>query len=277
VSAGGTWPQDRRARSAGRDAGARRGSAVRMEVVRLGTVRSTYLLLGMAVGSGSLIGLLVALLTPAGNLGGEDTATVVTAGGDVMPLSVVGVLMGVLAALTVSHDYRYGLVRAVLTAVPSRGTLLAARLVVLSALAVATAVLVSAFGATLGAVAGRRPLLDGATLRVVAFHAVVAVGWVWLGAALGWLLRHAAGVVALMLVLPLFVEPVLLLVSRFQDAGGLRPIVTWLPFTAAREALGRQLLGADGAVGALPAAIAFTGTAGLAVALAWWRLRRSDS
>jgi len=251
--------------------------AVRMEVRRLTTVRSTAVLLAIALLLGPLLCLLFALLLPVRSMSGDDTATVLTVGGDVAPLSVVGALLGVLGAVTVSHDYRYGLVRSVLAAVPRRGALMAARLTVLGVLAAGTATLVSVLGAVLCALSGRRPLLDTATLRVMAFQMVVVAGWAWLGAGLGWLLRHAGGVVAVLLVLPLAVEPVLILASQFGPAAFLAPVVQWLPFASARHALGRQLATADGTVGALPAVGAFAAATALVVGLAWLRVRRADA
>jgi len=252
-------------------------NAVRMEVRRLATVRSTSVLLATAVVLGALVCLAASTLLGAGAMSGDDTATVLTAGGDAAPLSVVGALLGVLGAVTVSHDYRYGLARVVLVAVPRRGVLVAARLAVLAVLAGTAATSASTVGAALCVAAGRRPLLDATTLRVLAFQVVVVAAWSWLGAALGWLLRHAAGVVAVLLVLPLVVEPVLIVASKFDGAAFLGPVVPWLPFAAARAALGRQLGSADGAVGALPALAAFGAATALLLGVAWLRVRRADA
>ena len=251
--------------------------ALRMETVRMFTVRSTYVLLAAAVLVGTLVSLLLALLLPAGTMGAEDTTTVLTGGADAAPLSVVGAFVGVLGAVTVSHDYRWGLVRAVLTAVPRRGALVLARLVLLGMVGAALATLVTVLAAGSCVAFGRRPDLDGTTLRVIAFQAGVAVGWAWLGAGLGWLLRHAAGAVGVLLGLPLAVEPVLTLASTLGGVASLGPVVPWLPFAAAREALGRGLMPDGDAVGALPAAGAFAGTVVIVIALAWVRVTRTDA
>jgi ABC-2 type transport system permease protein len=185
-------------------------------------------------------------------------------------------VVALLAVTTVSHDYRYRLVRAVLIAQPRRGVMIAARLVVLSVTGAGVAALTSVLAAAGCLAAGRRPLLDMTTLRVLLFHAGVVVGWAWLAAGLTWLLRHAAGVVTILLTGPLAVEPVLLIASRSDQAAFLRPLTGWLPFSAARQALGRNLT-ADALPGAVPdgagrAALIFTvvvlavaGTASLAV------------
>jgi ABC-2 type transport system permease protein len=252
---------------------------VRMEVVRLATVRSTYALLGTAVGLGALIIVLLGGFSGPGALSGEATTDALAVGGSAAPLSVIGLVCGLLGVTAVSHDYRYRLVRAVLTAQPRRGTLIAARLAVLGVLAAAAAITATLIG-TAGCVAlGRRPLLDATTLRVVAVHVAVVVGWAWLGAALTWIVRNAIGVVALLLLGPLLIEPVLLLSTSVAGdrTGPLASVTPWLPFSAARQALGRDLA-SDGAVlGALPAAVDFAATVLVVVGLAWLVLRRRDA
>lgn len=250
---------------------------LRMEAVRLSTVRSTYLLVASAVLVGTLLTLLMGLFTQAGPLSGDDTCMLLTAGGDGAPVSVVGLLVGVLGVTSVTADYRYGLVRAVLVAQPRRGVVLAARLVLLAATAVLAAALVSLLAAGILIASGHRPLLDATTLRVVLTWLGVTVGWAWLGASLGWILRHAAGAVSVLLVVPLVVEPVLLLVSLARGASLLGSVVRWLPFSAARQALGRQL-GSDGTdLGWQTAASVFAGATLFMVVLALVVLRRRDA
>ncbi|HEY6797795.1 MAG TPA: hypothetical protein VI248_24225 [Kineosporiaceae bacterium] len=249
--------------------------AVRMEAVRLRTVRSTYVLVTLATGLGALVALLLALLLRVGPMSGEDTAVVLTDGGDAAPVSLVGVTVALLGVVTVSHDYRYGLVRAVLLAQPRRVVLVAARLLVLSAVAVGVTTVATLLAAGACLASGHAPTLDGATLRVLLLHAGVVIGWAWLGAGLTWLLRHAAGVVAVLLACPLALEPALLLASRFDQAALLRPVVRWLPFSAARQALAHDLA-ADGAA-VLPSAATFAAFAVAAAGLAVLLVRHRDA
>lgn len=214
---------------------------LRMEVVRIGTVRSTPVLLAVAVALGTLTALLLGLLSAAGPMSGEDTSLALSQGGDLMPFSVVGVVVAMLAVTTVSHDQRYRLARVVLVAQPRRGLVVAARLTVLAAIAAPVALLDALLGAAACTALGRRPLLDGATLRVLACSAAVAVAWAWLGAALTWILRHAVAALAVLLLGPLVVEPALWLASQAGPASGLHGVLPWLPFAAARQAVGRDL------------------------------------
>jgi len=252
--------------------------ALRLEIQRLLSVRSTYVLVSLAVTTAVLLDLFIAVFSPVGTLSHDDTAAALTVGADLSPLSVVGLWVGVLAVTAVSHDYRYRLVRAVLTAVPRRGVLLAARLTVLGVVAAACASLVPLLSAAGCLALGRRPVLDTTTAHVVAAHLVVVVGWAWLGAGVGWLVRHAAGAIAVLLVVPLIVEPLLLLAIRWGPGKALlRPVVPVLPFSAAREALGQQLDPGRGSIGALLSAVVFGVEVVVVILLTWAVVRRRDA
>jgi ABC-2 type transport system permease protein len=248
-----------------------------MEVVRISTVRSSHVLLVTAVVLGTLIVLLLGLLSPVGPMNGDNSSTALSLGGDVMPLSVVGLMIATLGVVTVSHDYRFGLVRAVLTAQPRRGALVSARLTVLAVIAAATASLDSALGGGLCVAFGRPPLLDATTVRVMLLHVGVVVAWAWLGAGLTWILRNAAGALAVLLLGPLIVEPVLWLAAQSAPLAALRAVVPWLPFSAARQSLGRNLASDGPALGALPAAVDVAVTTGLVVGIAWLIVQRRDA
>lgn len=252
--------------------------AVRMEARRLTTARVTYLLVGLALLLGSVIALLIALVAPVDTpLAPTRTSAAVTAGGDAVPLSVVGGLAALLGVVTVGHDYRYGLLRAVLTAQPRRGFVVAARLAVLAGVAAAAAAAVSVLGAAVAWLTGRAPSADPATLRVAAAHVVLAVLWAWLGAGLAWVLRSSGGALALLLLGPLLVEPVLTVIAETEGSPGARGLVRWLPFAAARQALGRPLGPGPDTIGALAGTAVFAGVTVLVLALAWLLVQRRDA
>jgi hypothetical protein len=250
---------------------------VRMEAVRLSTLRSTYLLVGFAVLVGGLIAVLVALVAPARPLSQAATAAALTAGGDSVPLTTIGWLLAALGMITVGHDYRYGLWRAVLTAQPLRTMVVVARLLVLAVTGSLVATLTSALGAGLCWLVGRAPTLDRVTLRVAAAHVVITVLWAWLGAGLTWVLRSTAAVVSVLLVVPLMLEPGVTLLSLAAESADLTAVARWLPFSAARQALLLRWAPDGANLGALVGGLTFALTTAVVVVLGWLLLRRRDA
>lgn len=251
---------------------------VRMEIRRMATVRTSYLITGAAVLLGGVIALLIALLAPEDtSLTPTRTTAALTAGGDTLPMSVVGGLMALLGIASVGHDYRFGLGPALFTVQPRRGVVMGARLSVLAAVAAAAALAVAVIGVAVCWVLGRPPAHDMTTMRVTAAHIVLAVLWAWLGAGLGWVLRSSAGAVSLLLLGPLVAEPLLTVLGEAEGSPGTRDALRWLPFTAARQALGRQFLGDVGTIGALAGGLVFAGVTGLLVAGAWLLVQRRDA
>jgi hypothetical protein len=250
---------------------------VRMESRRLTTLRSSYLVAGVAVVLGAVIAMMIALLAPEDTaLSPARTAAALTAGGDSLPMSVVGALTALLGVVTVGQDYRFGLLHAVLTAQPRRGVLVGARLIVLAGVAAGVALAVVLVGAAVCSVLGRAPAHDVATVRVAAAQVLLAVLWAWLGAGVTWVLRSAAGAVAVLLLGPLLVEPLLAVLG--DDASpGLRAALRWMPFAAARQALGRPFHGTADTIGALAGGLTFAGVTALVVAAAWAFVLRRDA
>ena len=249
----------------------------RMERVRLTTVRSTYLLLATVFGVGVLVALLIALLNPARELSQGATAAALTAGAPFLPLPPIGALLGVLGVLVVSHDYRYGLIRAVLTAQPRRTMLFCTRLVLLGLLGAVVATGVSLLTAGLCWVVGRPPAHDPTTLRLVGSHVVLVAAWTWLGAGLTWVMRAATGPLALLFVMPLLVEPVLTAVAQLDQLSALRPVVRVLPFTAGRELLSFETARSAEAVGAVLGGALFGAYLLVLLLGSWLSLTRRDA
>jgi hypothetical protein len=128
----------------------------------------------------------------------------------------VPVLM-VLAAITVTGEYRSGTIRTTFMATPNRSLVLIAKAVVAAALSgVLTALMV--IGAVLVAGMATPPLVGveshlslaaAETWRTVGAIALYGVLTAVLGVGVGALLRHSAGAVAVLLMWPLVAEPIL--------------------------------------------------------------------
>jgi ABC-2 type transport system permease protein len=128
----------------------------------------------------------------------------------------VPVLM-VLAAMTVTGEYRSGMIRTTFMATPNRSLVLGAKAVVAAMFSgVYTALMV--IGAVLAARMAAPPLVGvesqlslaaAETWRTVGAIALYGLLTPVLGVGVGALLRHAAGAVAVLLMWPLVAEPIL--------------------------------------------------------------------
>jgi ABC-2 type transport system permease protein len=120
-----------------------------------------------------------------------------------MGVAVFGVpVMMVLSALTVTNEYRNGVIRTTFAAVPNRTLVLVAKAVVAAVLSgVYSAVMVMA-----SIVVAHSDPGDWRLVGAIALYAVLAAV---LGVAVGALIRASAGATALLLLWPLVAEPLL--------------------------------------------------------------------
>ncbi|WP_433324339.1 ABC transporter permease subunit [Spirillospora sp. CA-294931] len=190
--------------------------AVAAECRKIWSIRSTYLVLSVAVAFvlvGILISLQVARLWDGASAEQRSTISVtplpdLVAWAAALCLAVLGVLM-------ITSEYRTGMIRTSLLAVPGRWTLLGAKAIVagLVALAVGEVVSLSTFVAT-RLVIGDRPIegFEGTFADelpgLIVTGSVVAV-YALLGLGLGALLRSTAGAIVLVVgiwhIIPIFV------------------------------------------------------------------------
>jgi hypothetical protein len=130
-------------------------------------------------------------------------------------VAVFGVpLLMVLAAMTVTGEYRSGMIRTTFMATPNRTLVLIAKAVVAAMFSAvyAAALTIAAVlvGRLMAPLVGSNPsLVDPGTWRLVGAISLFAALAAVLGVGVGALLRHAAGAVAVLLMWPLVVEPIL--------------------------------------------------------------------
>jgi hypothetical protein len=142
----------------------------------------------------------------------------------------VPVLM-ILSAMTVTGEYRTGMIRTTFAATPNRSMVLVVKAVVaavLSALCAGVLSVAAAVTARLLAdplLGAQLSLSAGGVWRVSGALALSAALAAVLGVAVGGLLRHTAGAVAVLLLWPLVVEPVL---ANLPDIGS--EVGPYLPF-----------------------------------------------
>lgn len=142
----------------------------------------------------------------------------------------VPVLM-VLAAMTVTGEYRSGMIRTTLTATPDRTLVLTAKAIVallFSAVYAALMTIAAVVVARLIApplVGSHLSFLDAGTWRLIGGITLYAALTAVLGVGVAALLRHSAGAVAVLLLWPLVVEPIL---GNLPDIGS--EVGPYLPF-----------------------------------------------
>lgn len=204
-------------------------NALRGEAVRLLSTRLPLWSLFAAIVSGLGMTGLLALIGPENStppLPGIDTVEGV---GFVVGLS--GLLLfipALLGTIAITGEYRHRTIGTTFLAIPQRGRVLGAKLVVyvLLGLAYGVAAMLASGLALLGAAAVRRVHLGvdiGTLAAMLAQLAVAAVVYMVLGVAIGALARHQLLAVGIVLGYFYFLEPVLMLVP------GANLVYTFLP------------------------------------------------
>jgi ABC-2 type transport system permease protein len=229
--------------------------ALRYEIVRLRTIRSTYWLIGIALGFQLVMSFLIAWRLPStGPMSGgtEPFAILVTIGASAgfAPLFIAYVI-GLMGVFSMGHEYRHGMIRATLTALPSRTAVYVSKIIVaaaISAMAALGCVLIAlvaalTFGVGLPAFAGVRDI----TVGTMVFAALFSLS----GLAYAAITRTQTAAVALLLLVPSVVETIIkaiiLSIHAASDdptgKGGLVKVLKFLPYDAGGQMYTRLSLG----------------------------------
>jgi ABC-2 type transport system permease protein len=187
---------------------------IRSEWIKLRSVRSTIVTLGLTACAVVAIGVLVSMLSNGAPIAAEGEGIYDPAGNSLFGATLAQLVLGVLGALVFTSEYSTGLIRTTLTAVPRRLPVLWAKGIVVAASAFATMVasLLVAFFVGQAAYGGGGPsasLSDAGVLRAVLAAALFPTAIAVMGVGFGALMRHTATAIG-MLVAILFVVPVLL-------------------------------------------------------------------
>jgi ABC-2 type transport system permease protein len=188
--------------------------AVRAEWIKLRSVRSSYLTVGIAIALGLGIGLLDVAAVVHGwpSMTAADRASFDPVGDTFSGFQFGELALGALGVLAISTEYSTGLIRSTLTAVPSRRQVFVTKTLVLGAFALIVCEL-CAFGSFfLGqAVLSGRGLDVGlgqaGVLRAVSCAGLYMAVVTMVGFGLGALIRHTAGAMAAMVCLVFLAWP----------------------------------------------------------------------
>lgn len=217
--------------------------ALRYEYVRLRTLRSTYWLIGSAMLFQLVMSvILAAVISSSASFGGDSTFDVIAtigASSGFAPL-FIAYIIGLVGLLSVGHEYRHGMIRATLTAIPNRSHVFAAKVVttiVISALAAMLCILIAlasivAFGLDLPTLKSLVDLSSGTVLFTIMFSLS--------GLAFAALTRNQTAAVALLLLVPSVLETIIrAIVISIKGAseepnsdGGIIQLLRYLPYDA---------------------------------------------
>ncbi|AXT85960.1 hypothetical protein C6I20_12730 [Aeromicrobium sp. A1-2] len=229
--------------------------ALRYEYVRLRTIRSTYWLIGLALTFQLVMSMLIAWrMSVAANppRAGDAFDIVATIGAStgLAPLFIAYVL-GLLGVFSAGHEYRHGMIRATLTAVPNRSHVFFAKVVSTALVAAAAALGCIAMGLLSVVVFGLDLPEIGEvvdlTIGTVAFTTLFTLS----GLAYAALTRNQTAAVALLMLIPSLVEQIVraivLAIKAASDdplgSGGLVQILKYLPYDAGGQMYTRASIG----------------------------------
>jgi ABC-type transport system involved in multi-copper enzyme maturation permease subunit len=209
-------------------------AVLKYELVRIRTVRSTWIALILAfvlpLGLGYLIASPSTLYSDSGEIVGEGPGD--WFGAFAFPLALTAVVASVVASQAIGQEYRFGIIRLTLTAFPRRLRVLLAKLLVVAAAGVVL-VLVSFAGSWLAVTLRGHPsppeALDGSVNPDAAFFlrgAVFVVLWAFSAFALAGITRQTAVGIAVPIVSGLIVENILQAVL-YDKAEWLMRILPW--------------------------------------------------
>ena len=218
--------------------------ALRYEFVRLRTIRSTYWLVGLALLFQLVMSMVIAwrlslsTRAPRGD-GAFDILATIGASTGFAPL-FIAYIIGLLGVFSTGHEYRHGMIRATLTALPDRRKVFLAKVIstaLVSALAALACVLVALMGLLIFGL--DMPSLEE-LLSMGAGTVVFTVLFSLSGLAYAALTRNQTAAVALLMLVPTVVEQniraiVIAIKSASDDPqaeGGIVRILKYLPYDA---------------------------------------------
>ncbi len=218
--------------------------ALRYEWVRLRTLRSTYWLIGLALAFQIVMTSLIAWRVSAapnsvGDQNNFDLIATIGASSGVAPL-FIGYILGLLGVFSMGHEYRHGMIRATLTAIPSRVHVLTAKLLTTVAVVALAAVACVAVAAASMLVFGLGlPGIDS-MLGIAAGTAIFSALFALSGLAFSALVRNQTAAVAMLMLIPTVLEQIIkaivLAIKAVSDdpssRSGIVTIIKYLPYDA---------------------------------------------
>ena len=220
--------------------------ALRYEYMRLRTIRSTYWLLGLALALQLALAIVIAQSMASSDTftGGDQTfETLATIGGSTGAPLLMAYILGLLGVFSTGHEYRHGMIRATLTALPNRTQVFIAKVVSTALLSAVAAALCVAIGiasiAAFGLDMPSREAFFHLSSGVVIYTALFALS----GLAFAAITRNQTAAVALLMLVPslfeFIIQAIVILIKTNSDdpqgGGGIVTILKYLPYDAGSQ------------------------------------------
>ena len=196
---------------------------LRSEWIKLRSLRSTYLIIGLTTAVGLGVGLLdlTSIAHNWATLGPADRAAFDPVGDSFSGFQFAELAFGALGVLAISSEYATGTIRATFTAAPRRGAVYAAKAMVLAALALAVCEACAFTSFSLGQSVLSEQHLNVALTDPHVLRAVVCAGLymavvTMVGFGLGAIIRHTAGAITVMVGLVFLTWPVARAVESYS-------------------------------------------------------------
>jgi ABC-2 type transport system permease protein len=232
-------------------------AALAYEWMRMRTIRSTYWLVGLTFGFQLVMTMLIAWRLPESGpmSGGDEPVTqMLTLGAStgIAPLFLAYIL-GIVGVFAMGHEYRHGMIRATLTALPSRPAVFGAKLLTIGIVAVVAAVVSIGIGMVSATVFGVDLPGASALSKLTLGVALFTVLFTWSGFAYASLVRNQTAAVALLMLVPSVVESIIRAVviaikvasgnpGKPGETGGSVNILKYLPYDAGGQMYTRASL-----------------------------------
>lgn len=251
-------------------------AAIRAELIKFRSVRSSIVLLCFIVAATLLVAVLVgSLANLSPDVDGPVSIIEFLLGG----VQISRLLVAVLAVLMITQEYRFSTIRATLAANPRRSQVYVAKVLttVLLTVVASLALMAGALGIGGGIHqirGGSIPWGDATMWRIVGGNVLlmVAFGLACLG--IGAIIRSSAGAIVIAMVWPIVVEPAAYgLLSVFDRESWTK----WLPYQAGQMVIGRNTDTTVAHFGPWTGFAYFCVWAAVLVAFGGWLLQRRDA
>lgn len=249
---------------------------LRSEWIKIATLRSTWWSIGIVAVLTIGMALLIASAMDAPGFGGIQAV--------VSPVQFTMLLAGIIGVIAVTGEYSTGMIRSTLTADPVRGSVLAAKAIVIAVLMfvssfvifVIASVVVAPIAASKGlGIAWGDPSASWIPLVAASFSMAV---FALIGVAFGFLLRNGAGAIAATIGV-LFVLPIVVSIFPYQDPAWqwVRDIGNCLPMSASQGLIFSSFTTSSTTLSAGGALLALCGWVVAGMLAAWAVLRVRDA
>jgi ABC-type transport system involved in multi-copper enzyme maturation permease subunit len=219
--------------------------ALKYELMRIRTIRSSYWMSGMAILFSAAITTILAIFVHSSDIEDTDIAQVTTwilTAGASLPVTPVlaAPFYAVMGCMAMGHEYRYGTNKATLTAIPDRAAVLTAKALVLVGWVLVTVVATLLLNLAITGLFMDNPTWSSSAWRPIVNYAGYCAGFALAGFGLASVFRNQVGAIVTALLWPLVAEPIIygvaVGISQASDSS-IGNLTNLLPASAGRRSM----------------------------------------